>query len=111
MPRVEAILHVTRAVETNHIETEFATSHRLDLGYQSARDVQDLLRYLLYEIDKRCPEGGSIRPTEVRELKVAGLTARKFSEISFLRDLDLMVTYGWGTAEIVGDEKLIRFIP
>jgi hypothetical protein len=110
MPRVEAILHASRAVETQHIETELAASDNLGPSHQSLRSAQDLLRYLLYEIDKRCPEGGAIRLTQLRELEIAMLTASKFSELSVLRDLDLMVQYGWGTAEIMESEKLVRFV-
>jgi hypothetical protein len=111
VPRIEALLHVCRAVEINHAAIEFATAHQIEPGYQSLRGIQDLLRYLLYEIDKRCPEGGTVRSTRPNELSLAGRTAMEFSNISNLRDLDLMVRYNWGTAEILTDRKVVRFAP
>ena len=82
LPRVEALLHVCRSVEIEHTQIDVEALPQLEPGYVSLRKTQDLLRYLLYEIEERCPEGGIVRPSSLDEFILAGLTARKFSEIS-----------------------------
>lgn len=112
LPRTEALLHTCRAVEVSHLDTvSEAPPDLVEPFAMSVRNSQDLLRYLLFEIENRCPAGGRFRPTTMPELVLARLTARQFISLSHLRDARHACSLGWGRMEIESGAHRARFHP
>lgn len=86
LPRVEALLHCLRALHGVETAGLVTVEHSGSALYGRMRRAQDLLRYLVYEIFRRCDDSGVIRPSSFDEIKLADATVDEFDKLSRLRD-------------------------
>ena len=112
LPRDEAVVHTVRACQAMKVNSQVRSVLLNDLhGFlEPTRRLQDALKYLVYKVYTRCPEGGDPSRTSLpAHLQLAEDALECFQGFSVIHDAILSVKAGFVGVEIDSAESSVRF--
>ncbi|MGH9317685.1 MAG: SEC-C metal-binding domain-containing protein [Thermoanaerobaculia bacterium] len=112
LPRVEAVLHSFRILQTLHSLNGLKAHERRRYAsdYESMRNCQDLLRWMAFKLFELCPPGGSPAPTLPEHVRPSLAAITHFFSFSILQDLTLCAEHGY-LRHRVSEPGLHEFLP